>query len=167
MINGKYYIGVHKSKLENDSYFGSGKRLKYAIKKYGKENFKKEILEYFENSEQMYLREKQIITEEFLKNENVYNIRLGGFGGFEFINQNKLNDRTGYRFSEEQKILISKNRKAAVTEKHRKDISLRMKNKRHGLGVSGGKTVTCPWCNKIGYQNGMSRYHFDKCKMRA
>ena len=39
LINGKIYIGMSKNKKEN--YLGSGIYLKYAIDKYGKENFKK------------------------------------------------------------------------------------------------------------------------------
>jgi len=38
-INGKQYIGQHKSSEWDNSYFGSGILLKQAIRKYGKENF--------------------------------------------------------------------------------------------------------------------------------
>ena len=48
-INNRYYIGVHKTTNPNDSYYGSGLVIKEAIKKYGKENFIKEILFTFEN----------------------------------------------------------------------------------------------------------------------
>ena len=42
-INGMKYIGKHYGELD-DSYLGSGKILKRAIEKYGKENFEKSIL---------------------------------------------------------------------------------------------------------------------------
>lgn len=42
LINNKIYIGQHKVKEEkiDNSYYGSGKLIIQAIKKYGKENFK-------------------------------------------------------------------------------------------------------------------------------
>ena len=46
LLNGKKYIGKHKSsEFEFDKYYGSGKYIKAAIKKYGLENFKCELLE--------------------------------------------------------------------------------------------------------------------------
>ena len=42
-INNKKYIGKHTARLINNKYYGSGLAIKRAIKKYGKENFKKEI----------------------------------------------------------------------------------------------------------------------------
>jgi hypothetical protein len=41
-INGKKYIGSHNKRKLN--YLGSGTDLKQAIKKYGKENFTRQIL---------------------------------------------------------------------------------------------------------------------------
>lgn len=44
LINGKIYVGMHSTDNLNDGYLGSGWILKQAIKKYGKENFKREVL---------------------------------------------------------------------------------------------------------------------------
>jgi hypothetical protein len=92
-VNGKVYVGVHKTSNINDGYMGSGKVIKRAIEKYGIENFTKIILETFETVEAMYAAEKEMVTEEFLTRDDVYNLRRGGTGGFDYIN------RTGKNFN--------------------------------------------------------------------
>jgi len=82
LVNNKFYIGMHSTFNLDDGYLGSGKRLWYSIKKHGKENHKKEILEFCKNRIELKQREKQIVTESFIKNPLCLNIQEGGGGGF-------------------------------------------------------------------------------------
>ena len=79
--NGMIYIGVHKCKCNPCKYMGSGKILKYAIRKYGMKNFNKEILFEFNSETEMSDKEKELVTETFCNRDDTYNIAPGGFGG--------------------------------------------------------------------------------------
>lgn len=83
LINGKFYVGKDVRNL--NCYLGSGKLLKRAIKKYGKDNFIKEILEKCNNLSELEEREKY-----WIKNLNSigkgYNLTEGGTGGDTFTN---------------------------------------------------------------------------------
>ncbi len=85
IINGKYYIGAHKTTNLSDTYFGSGNAIKNAIVKYGKENFHKEIIDLCESETKMYIREKEIITQKIVNDPKSYNMTIGGIGGFSHI----------------------------------------------------------------------------------
>jgi hypothetical protein len=80
LINNKIYIGVHRTDILNDNYYGSGKLIKRALKKYGKENFKREYLHIFNNDEvtHAFEKEKEYVTKEFTLREDTYNISEGG-----------------------------------------------------------------------------------------
>lgn len=92
-VNNKIYIGKHKTKDPYDDYIGSGKWLKRSITKYGSDKFMKEVLYIFDNKEEMDLKEADIVDEEFVARLDTYNLKLGGEGGFDYINENNLCDR--------------------------------------------------------------------------
>lgn len=80
-VNGKTYVGQHKYKNLNDNYMGSGILLAKAKKKYGIENFKKEILEFdIPNVELSNDWEQMYILFERAKGKAEYNIANGGRG---------------------------------------------------------------------------------------
>ena len=81
LVNGKFYIG--KQATATKWYLGSGTALKAAIKKYGRENFKKEVLEEVSTLDELAEREKYWI-EKYNALEEGYNIAEGGNGGMTF-----------------------------------------------------------------------------------
>ena len=103
-INGKIYIGVHKTENPDvfDGYIGNGLKIGYniknpktafqhAVKKYGYSNFVRNTLFIFDNEEEAYLKEKEIVTLEFIRQKDNYNT------------SNKL-DVTNYRTSKHSEI---------------------------------------------------------------
>ena len=94
-VNGKIYVGVHKTKSLDDGYMGSGKVIQRALAKHGADNFTKVILEHFDSKEAMYAREKEVVTDGFLAREDTYNLMRGGFGGFDYLNKDfdKMKER--------------------------------------------------------------------------
>ena len=79
-ITGKIYIG--KDTTSNINYYGSGILIKRAIKKYGIQNFVKEIIDRTEDYVALSNKEKYWIESYDSTNPLIgYNISLGGDGG--------------------------------------------------------------------------------------
>jgi hypothetical protein len=130
-VNNKFYIGKHQTKKLDDGYMGSGKLIKAAIKKYGSENFIKEILHIYDNEKDMNFKEKEMVVIS----EDSYNLCDGGKGGFGYINRSGKNlygkngnsDNGGKNLlhgKEFIEVLKHKN----IYEKWRKSISIGVKN---------------------------------------
>lgn len=121
LINGKRYVGDHSTNNLDDGYLGSGRPyFELAKKKYGKENFKKEILEFFDTKQEAFdAQEKWIIKYKSHISENGYNIsRKGGHNVKNCI-------------SEETKKKISQSNKGKKrTEESKKKISDSLKGKK-------------------------------------
>lgn len=188
LINNKIYIG--KDMKNSSTYFGSGKIIKLAIKKYGKENFKKDIIEICENKEQLNCQEIHWISFYNSTNELIgYNIALGGEGGkttkepwnkglktgkLKSEHKQKISDAlTGNERTQETKVKISKAHTGKILSKSTKDklsqlnlgkiLSEETKNKMSQTRKNKKQTILiCPHCNKSG-GTAMHRWHFDNC----
>ena len=80
LLNGKYYYGMHSTDNLEDGYYGSGRRLRRSLNKYGKENHKVEIL-VLPNRELLISREIEIINLNEIAKEECMNLMVGGNGG--------------------------------------------------------------------------------------
>lgn len=128
-LNSKIYVGVHKTKDLEDGYMGSGKVIKAAIAKHGIENFEKKILKTFNNADDMFAAEAALVTEEFLAREDVYNLRRGGTGGFDYINSNGKNiyGKNGHQGFGEQNLSLGWFRSPSIEERTAQSIEMKRK----------------------------------------
>ena len=79
ILNNRYYIGIHKQRtLAFDGYFGSGKLIKQALKKHGKENFFRETLFVFDNLISCKEKEQELVNDSLLEDSLSYNMCIGG-----------------------------------------------------------------------------------------
>lgn len=118
-INGKKYIGKHVTEDLDDGYLGSGLVLSKAIKKYGRDAFKRETLIVCDNEEELTQKEKEYVTLDIVLDDMYYNIALGGYGGAIVLKpEHPLYDATRKKISESQKAIS--NLKSEITkENHR------------------------------------------------
>lgn len=80
LLSKKIYIGQRKGKFDS-SYFGSGKLIKQALKKYGEINFSVKLLSTGVSRSNLNFLEIKFIKEyrEYLGRENLYNLSDGGY----------------------------------------------------------------------------------------
>jgi len=97
LINKKFYVG--KDEKNDPDYLGSGKILKVAITKNGRNNFKKEILEYCKDKKELNEREKYWITILSATTFG-YNIAKGSTGG-----KTKFNTTRVYQFNKKGELI--------------------------------------------------------------
>lgn len=127
-INNKKYIGQRKlaNNSSDDAYLGSGTYLLNAIKKYGRDNFYRETIEYANSKEELNELEEYYISKyRATESDDYYNIHAGGRSGNKFagwsnerLEQFKLaqrermlgekNPRYGIKQSEETRLKISR-----------------------------------------------------------
>lgn len=110
-INGKKYIGQHTKETFDKSYYGSGIHITRAIKKYGKDNFTCEVLDWAETKEELdELEIEWIAKSDAIHSDEYYNIAPGGggVGSGEFNpNYGKPSPMRGRKHTEESRKKMS------------------------------------------------------------
>jgi len=113
LINNKKYLG--KDTNNRPKYLGSGIYIKQAIQEYGKENFKKIILEYCIDKNHLAEREEYWLNKfDAENNPEFYNKTNKAFGNSGQTKEGKRKismAKKGWKPTEEQKLKMSKNRK--------------------------------------------------------
>ena len=128
VINGKQYIGDRSCNIdpEKDAYIGSGIYFKHALNQYGRENFKREIIEFFQTKSEAFFAQEKYINYYNTLTPKGYNISPTGgvwhLGGGNHSDETKLkikntltgskhtpdriqkmaNSKRGYKYSEER-----------------------------------------------------------------
>lgn len=127
LINKKIYIG--QDSLDRLNYYGSGIIQKAALKKYGKKNFRKEIIEYCGSKTDMDDAEIFWIQYYNTTNRKIgYNIAEGGGGTL------GLKPMLGKKFTEEHKQKLrdaNLGKKRSIATKQKISMNHGMKGKHH------------------------------------
>jgi group I intron endonuclease len=178
-VNNKKYVGLCKSNKKNvDTYLGSGKLLNKAIKKYGVDNFYRNIIEYHENLDDAIQAEKTFILENGCHiSDDWYNIAISfttqGFKGKKQTEKHKFAMQkllTNIPRKEKSKKKQSETRKRNIKEgkysfnNHTEDQLKIISN----IGKSNfgrkHKKKKCIYCNKKFGPAPYSRFHDKNCK---
>jgi hypothetical protein len=141
-VNNKEYIG--RDKHNNPRYLGSGTVLKQAIKKYGRKNFKKSILEETEDTS----REQYWILYYNTIYPKGYNLTIGGDGGDTFT-----------ALPEDRKKSKIKLLKSIAKQKTKNGIGIASKSKK-GNHI----TISCPEIKETWDRN--FKISMEKCRER-
>jgi hypothetical protein len=141
IIDGKQYIGDHSTDNLNDNYLGGGVYIKNAIKCHGKDNFKREILEYFTTKEDSFKSQEKYINHYVTLYPNGYNLSPKGGsqckGGVsdetkKLISKNNAKYWLNKNRSEETKLKISENYVGMTGKHHSEETKQKIGNSQKG-----------------------------------
>ena len=151
LVTGRYYIGMHSTDDLQDKYLGSGVRLTRSVKKYGKEQHTREILEVFPSRVAASDREKEILTEELRADPLCLNCGAGGLGA---VDRPIDTEVTRQKRSEAQ---LGKVRTTEMRENYSKAFTGKPKSDAHKSAMSNARTGV-KWSSerKASHRNGQS-----------
>jgi hypothetical protein len=173
LVNNKKYIG--RDMYNNPKYLGSGKLIKLAIEKYGRDMFIKETLQSCNSIDELKDAELYWIRHYNACTDNMfYNILDGSVGGDTLTNNPNLEiikekiriarKSQVIKHSEDTKAKISAAQKGEKSYWHGKQKSAES-NKLRSEAAKGipKEKIVCPHCGKEGSIAGIKRWHLDKC----
>lgn len=153
------YIGQHTTSNLDDGYMGSGKIIKPAIKKYGKENFRKEWLMFCEDEEELNYMERVYVDQTWIDRSDTYNLCVGGGVGNGHRGKPAWNRDVSPSKETRQKISQAcKGRKP--TEEQKRKMSARMSGENNPM-----YGVRSPMFGKTSAMKGKHHSIETKCKM--
>ena len=179
-VTNKSYIGQRKCShnFRDVNYFGSGKILKASIKKHGKQNFIKEIIEFLDNQKELDQKESFYIEKCNTLYPNGYNISETAKGGAylnnhpdkELIKSKISNSLKGHVWSKDRNNKVSASLKGRKISDETKEKISKTKLKTTNLtswnkGILARK-VQCPHCLKHISYNLINRFHNNNCKLK-
>lgn len=115
ILSGKYYYGMHSTSNLDDGYVGSGKRLRYSIRKYGKINHVREIIEFCKNRNELKKREEEIVNLNEIAKNDCMNIVIGGEGGGIITDNHRQKSITIRKFLRENDIKWKENNSTSIS----------------------------------------------------
>jgi len=186
LINNKKYVGDHScDNLKEDDYLGSGMLFETKKNQYGKENFKREILEFFPTKQEAFYAQEKYISKYNTLVPNGYNIsptggiyREGG-GLHSKETKNKMSESAKKSFTPRKRAQISEgNRNRIISDKTKnkirdtllgrevsKEIRLKISKKLQGKPMKiNNVKIECEYCHKISNLGNYARWHGNKCK---
>lgn len=153
LINGKKYVGQHKQKqlYKIDSYLGSNSQLLNDIELLGIDNFKKEILHFCKDENELdYYETLEIAKRNCLKSDEYYNVKMKG-------GHNHCTPETRRKISK----AISGEKNGFYGKKHTKESIQKMIESKKGI-PAWNKGI--PWSDEIREIQKQARKNMYKVK---
>ncbi len=177
LVNGKQYVGDHSSDNLKDGYLGSGTAIKRAIKKFGKKNFNREILESFDTKEEAFKAQEKYILKFQTLSPIGYNISPKGG----MRNNGSHSEKTIQQISKTQKNMPMQRRrqmsKSHTGLRHSEETKEKQSKSHKGeKNPMFGKpawdainkiTKTCEYCGIETNVGNYGRWHGKKCKHKS